>query len=101
MTRTERNLMWRTAIWGVALTLFVIVLEQTDSIVALERWLYDRRARDCQFFTPSPTDQLVHLDIDDMHGEPWAFPAPSAAGPAQQWPSGGILPGGQLLQGQA
>ena len=60
MTRTERNVMWRTASWGVALTLFVIVLDQSDSLVALDRWLYDRRARDCQ-----------HDDAKDAsHGPP-------------------------------
>ena len=42
----------------------------------MERWLYDLRCRYCQFFTRPPTDQLVHIDIDDavledIGGWPW------------------------------
>lgn len=50
---------------GVGLTLLVVLLDQLGVLQPLERWLYDRRARDCQFFTPPPTDQIVQLDVND------------------------------------
>ncbi len=79
MTRNERKLLFRTIVMGVLLTLVVILLDGLSfgPILKLEEVLYDYRARDCQFFTPPPTDRLVHLDIDDpsLH-EIGSFPWP-------------------------
>src|SRR5689334_14576881 len=55
----------RVVILGVALTTAVLVMEGTGSLRPLEGWLYDTRAKRCQFFSPRPTTQLVHMDIDD------------------------------------
>src|SRR5207302_8800722 len=43
----------------------------------LDNWFYDQRALRCQQFAPSPTTQLVHLDIDDRALEvlgAWPWP---------------------------
>ena len=50
---------------GVGLTLLVVLLDQLGVLQPLDRWFYDRRARECQFFTPAPTDQIVQLDVND------------------------------------
>src|SRR3954451_18004048 len=77
MTRNEKRQLVRTLIMGVLLTGVVILLDGIGfrAIERLEQWLYDYRAQDCQFFTPPPTDRIVHLDIDDpsLH-EIGAFP---------------------------
>ena len=50
---------------------------QSCALGWLERPLYDYRARDCQWFTPPPSDRIVHLDIDDPTlAEIGAFPWP-------------------------
>jgi len=77
MTRSERRLLVDTAILGVLLTLLIVALEYTGLLAAPERFFYDLRARNCQYFTPPPTDKLVHLDIDDASLEaigrwPWS-----------------------------
>jgi class 3 adenylate cyclase/CHASE2 domain-containing sensor protein len=63
---------------GITLTLFVATLDYfTRALQPLDDWFYDRRARLCQFFTPPPTDRLVHLDIDDASLEAvgkWPWP---------------------------
>lgn len=77
MTTSERNLFLRTTVLGVLLTLGVVVAVRVGWLNALENWIYDRRAATCQFFTPPPTDRLVHLDIDDLTLEamgPWPWP---------------------------
>jgi class 3 adenylate cyclase/CHASE2 domain-containing sensor protein len=65
MTRTQRTLLTWTLISGTVLTLLVTGIDAAGGLQSLERALYARRARWCQFFTPPPTDKLVHLDIDD------------------------------------
>ena len=67
MTRNERKLLIRTIVLGVVLTLVVILLDGLSfkPIEKMEQYLYDYRAQDCQFFTPPPTDRIIHLDIDD------------------------------------
>ena len=65
MTRTERKLLLINGVLGTALTLIVLILDQTDQLQTLERWFYDRRALHCQFFIKPPTDRIVYLDIDD------------------------------------
>jgi class 3 adenylate cyclase/CHASE2 domain-containing sensor protein len=67
MTRIQRRLLIDTSAIGVTLTLFVAALDYfSRALQPLDDWFYDRRARVCQFFTPPPTDQLVHVDIDDQ-----------------------------------
>lgn len=65
MTRVERRLFFNSLILGLALTLAVTAVEYAGGLEQLERWFYDVRARNCQFFDPPPTDKLVHVDIDD------------------------------------
>src|SRR5688500_900324 len=66
LTPVERRLFVRIFITGVMLTAVVLVADGMGMLANLERWLYDKRAENCQFFTPPPSDQLVHLDIDDQ-----------------------------------
>ncbi len=54
------------ALLGVAITLAVVIADLGGLLGPLDRWLGDRRARFCQIFRPPPTNQLVHLDIDDL-----------------------------------
>jgi class 3 adenylate cyclase/CHASE2 domain-containing sensor protein len=65
MNRTEKRLLLRTVELGMVLTLAVIMADYFGLLDPFERYLYDQRARHCQFFTPSPTDRIMHLDIDD------------------------------------
>jgi class 3 adenylate cyclase/CHASE2 domain-containing sensor protein len=76
MTRSQRRRLINTAVLGVLLTLLVAALDAAGALFAPETFFYDYRARYCQFFTPPPTDKLVHLDIDDRSLEvigrwPW------------------------------
>src|SRR5438128_1367658 len=66
MTRGERRLAIRTGVLGVLLTLLVMAADYAGFFQPLEGWLYDQRARHCQFFARTPTDRLVHVDIDDQ-----------------------------------
>lgn len=50
---------------GLSLTGLVLLASAIGLTDPLERWFYDARVRYCQFFTPPPTDKLVHVDIDD------------------------------------
>jgi class 3 adenylate cyclase/CHASE2 domain-containing sensor protein len=65
MTRQEKKLLKLTIQLGIVLTIIVIGLDGLGVLGWLERALYDFRARDCQYFSPPPTDRIVHLDIDD------------------------------------
>ncbi|HVT89635.1 MAG TPA: adenylate/guanylate cyclase domain-containing protein [Tepidisphaeraceae bacterium] len=65
MNRTEKKLFKRTVQLGLVLTLAVILCDCFGLLDRFERFIYDRRAQYCQFFTPPPTDKIVHLDIDD------------------------------------
>ncbi len=65
MTRSERQLLIRNSALGVMLALLTALAQQLGWLEPLEYWLYDQRARLCQFYAPPPTDALVHLDIDD------------------------------------
>src|SRR5438067_4065243 len=76
MLRHERRLLFDCLLVGAALTLLVIAMDGAGALTTLENFLYDLRLRTCQFFTPKPTDKLVHLDIDDralevVGGWPW------------------------------
>jgi class 3 adenylate cyclase/CHASE2 domain-containing sensor protein len=65
MIRLRRKLLIDTLVFGVALTLLVILADQLGLLRALDHWFYDERALYCQQFAPRPTTQLVHIDIDD------------------------------------
>ncbi|HEV8293692.1 MAG TPA: CHASE2 domain-containing protein [Tepidisphaeraceae bacterium] len=65
MTRSERRLLVDTSTLGIALTFLVTFLDFSGLLSAPERFFYDFRARRCQNYTPPPTTQLVHIDIDD------------------------------------
>ena len=65
MVRHRRKLLAETLLLGVALSLIVIVAERAGLVRPLENWFSDQRTLRCQQFTPAPTTQLVHLDIDD------------------------------------
>ena len=66
MTRIQRRLLIDTSVIGITLTLFVMVLDYYGRVLQpLEDWFYDYRAKLCQFYTPPPTDKLIHIDIDD------------------------------------
>ena len=66
MTRAQRRSLWRTTQLGLLLTLIVMLADFGGLLEPLERYFYDLRARHCQYFTPPPTDRIVHLDIDDQ-----------------------------------
>src|SRR5688572_1977623 len=65
LTPVEKRLFLRIFFTGAMLTAVVVVADGIGTLSNLERWFYDKRAENCQFFSPPPTDQLVHLDIDD------------------------------------
>jgi CHASE2 domain-containing sensor protein len=65
MAGTELKLSWRTFILGLLLTCLAAAADYAGYFTSIERWFYDRRARDCQFYPHEPTDRLIHLDIDD------------------------------------
>src|SRR5262245_32197083 len=65
MNRTEKRLLKRTIELGLLLTLLVILADSIGLLEPLEYYLYDLRARHCQFFTPLPSKKIVHLDIND------------------------------------
>src|SRR5436190_14458668 len=76
MVRFERRILIDSLVIGTLLTLVVIAADFGGLLASPENWLYDLRARTCQFFAPPPTDKLVHLDIDDRAVEvigrwPW------------------------------
>jgi adenylate cyclase len=67
----------RVVILGVALTVAVLLMEATGALAPFEGWLYDTRALRCRAFTPPPTTQIVHMDIDDAAIETvgkWPWP---------------------------
>ncbi len=75
-TSLQRRVAIYGAICGGMLTLLVLAADAIGLLGPMESWLFDRRAKDCQFFTPPPSSQIVHLDIDDeslitIHRWPW------------------------------
>ncbi len=65
MTAVQRRHIPITLSIGVVLTVLVVLWSFTDFGRALEYWFYDQRAKKFQYFNPPPTDEIVHLDIDD------------------------------------
>src|SRR5688572_10790558 len=66
MTRSQRRLLVRISALGLLLTLAVVLVDGLGGLEPFERYLYDLRARRCQFFSPPPSDKIVHVDIDDQ-----------------------------------
>jgi class 3 adenylate cyclase/CHASE2 domain-containing sensor protein len=76
MARLERKLLYDSLLVGAGITLLVILCDLAGLLTPLENWLYDRRARWCQFFLRPPTEQIVTVEVDngamDVLGEfPW------------------------------
>jgi class 3 adenylate cyclase len=65
MLKQARKIARESLLYGFLLTVIVVVGSAGGMLSNVERWLYDKRTATCQFFTPPPTDKLVHLDIDD------------------------------------
>lgn len=65
MTRIERQRLLKTSLLTATVIALVVATQWAGALVTLERWLNDLRIKHCQFFTPAPTDQIIHLDIDD------------------------------------
>lgn len=75
--RLERRLFIWGLLLGAALTVLTLLADIGGVLHPLENWLYDRRAAWCQYFSKPPTDQIVHVDIDDRALETigqWPWP---------------------------
>src|SRR3954447_3846879 len=74
----KKQRIWKPRLFrlGLLLTLLVVVADYSPVLIPFENILYDRRARVCKYFTPPPTDRIVHIDIDneslnEMGHWPW------------------------------
>ncbi len=65
MTANQKSLLKRTFLLGTMMTVLVVALDRAGALKPIEDHLYNWRVRYCQRFTPKPTEQLIHLDIDD------------------------------------
>lgn len=65
MTASQRRHLYSGLALGISITLFVVAIDAVGWLNGFENYLYKERALHCQRFTPRPTTQLVHLDIDD------------------------------------
>ena len=65
MLKQARKIARDSLFSGLMLTVIVVVAAAGGLLENMERWLYDKRCATCQFFTPPPTDKLVHFDIDN------------------------------------
>jgi class 3 adenylate cyclase len=65
MLKHARKIARESLLYGLLLTVLVVAASADGLLSNVERWFYDKRMATCQFFTPPPTDKLVHLDIDD------------------------------------
>lgn len=77
MTGLERRTWWRNLAVGLCLTAGVFVGYLAGLLDVPENWMSDVRMRRCQMFAGAPTNQLVHLDIDDASLETvgsWPWP---------------------------
>jgi CHASE2 domain-containing sensor protein len=61
----DRIMKRRVMFWGLLASVACALSVGLGWFDPLERWAYDVRARQCQFFMPAPDDRVVHLDIDD------------------------------------
>jgi class 3 adenylate cyclase/CHASE2 domain-containing sensor protein len=76
MTSVERRRVRFQVVLGLLLTLLAVTMEHYGYLNILEHRLSDWRSGQFQYFSPPPTDRLVHLDITDddldaMGGWPW------------------------------
>src|SRR6266700_4566105 len=72
----------RIVLVGALASVIVAVAQGLGWLGPAERWAYDVRARRCQFFLHAPTDQLIHVDIDDGSIEAmgrWPWPRSTMA----------------------
>src|SRR5688500_10881220 len=79
----------RVATTTLAVSALLLTADAFGAFAPLERWLYDARARHCQYFDEQPTDRLVHLDIDDSALETigaWPWPRTVMADVADDLP---------------
>ncbi len=79
MMPIERK-MW---VLGLAVGLLVAGVHVTGWLDAPQRWLHDQQVAFCQYFSPEPTESLIHLDIDDSTLEAvgaWPWPRSVMAG---------------------
>lgn len=65
MTRIRKKVLTQTLLLGIIVTFLVVIVDSLGVLRPLDRFFYDRRARNFQFFTPNPTDKIVHANIDD------------------------------------
>jgi class 3 adenylate cyclase/CHASE2 domain-containing sensor protein len=65
MTRIQKKVLTQTFLLGIIVTFVVVIVDSLGGLESFEHFLYDRRARYFQFFTPPATDQVVHANIDD------------------------------------
>src|ERR1700722_20168990 len=65
IARAWKILTHKNWVLGGLLTLLVVCLDWSGRLVSMDRWFSDQRNKYCQFYTPPPTDRLVHVDIDD------------------------------------
>src|SRR3954469_16864608 len=73
----ERRLLLRSAVCGLVLSLAVLSMQLGGGLRGLEGGGLDRRAAACQVFNTAPSNQSVHLDIDDRALEAighWPWP---------------------------
>lgn len=75
--RLEQRLFVWSVILGTLITLATLIIDQVGLLTPLEQWIYDQRAHRFQYFSKPPSDQIVHLDIDDKALEAigqWPWP---------------------------
>jgi serine phosphatase RsbU (regulator of sigma subunit)/CHASE2 domain-containing sensor protein len=61
----QKRITLYSAVIGTSFALLVLIADATSLLRPLEMWLYDLRARQCQFFQPAPSRDVVHVLIDD------------------------------------
>lgn len=76
MTGYQRRNLTRRAALGAAIALLIAAMFMAGWLTPLERRLSDQRTAWCQFKVTPPSDELIHLDIDDsalevIHRWPW------------------------------
>lgn len=64
--RVTRSLRARdTAVVGLVVSACVVLVTWLGILDVPEQWLFDLRTKYCQWGRPAPTDQLVHVDLDE------------------------------------
>lgn len=65
MTVLERRIFTRGLLAASIVTLAVLAADAAGVLRPLDNWLSDLRSAYCQVFTPTPSNKIVFLDIDD------------------------------------